>query len=199
MKKICLIALVSWPVFVAADIYKFTDTDGRVYYSPEPKPGYVRIVKSYSEHQVTTKNKHTVALVADTQTPIEKFKSDSFYAFHMCSLSHELFLLTGKKTDYEKFSTCLDDGRRKTKLSYQAAVASTNNQAVKSALKEFHVKALSALSKIYAGSDERKISYETRQQAISDELTEAWARVDVELELAPPPQCFDLAGHTICP
>ncbi|MDD2725199.1 MAG: DUF4124 domain-containing protein [Methylovulum sp.] len=217
IKNLLLISLLSVPVLAVADIYRYKDADGRTYYTPEPKEGYERIIKSKPElpkkghsvvkkttpkptqkHQAIVPNK-PVAEPVHTPTPIEKFKGDSFFAFHMCSVSHQIFLLTGKKTDYEKFSAYLDEGRRKTKLSYQAAVASTTNQAVKSALKEFHVKTLSALSTIHAGFDERKISYEARQQAISDGLTEAGARIDVELELAPEPQCITLAGQNICP
>jgi hypothetical protein len=47
-------------------------------------------------------------------------------------------------------------------------------------LKSYHVAFVTALGGISPGIDERRVSYEQRQQALKDKVTEAWARFEVE-------------------
>lgn len=51
MKKIFIAAMLSLavPGISQADIYKFQDTDGRIYYSPEKKSDSYKLIKTQSE------------------------------------------------------------------------------------------------------------------------------------------------------
>ncbi len=52
MFKNCIFILIVFlPLAALADIYKYVDNGGRVYYSPEPKNGYVRIIKSLTDEE----------------------------------------------------------------------------------------------------------------------------------------------------
>ncbi len=52
LKNCILILIVFIPLTTLADIYKHVDSDGRVYYSPEPRKGFVRIIKSLTDEQI---------------------------------------------------------------------------------------------------------------------------------------------------
>lgn len=53
-------------------------------------------------------------------------------------------------------------------------------EKAREALKSYHVAFITALEGIVPGFDEMKIAYQQRQQALSDKVTEAWSRFQIE-------------------
>ncbi len=82
-----------------------------------------------------------------------------------------------KQSDYVG---CIKDMKALAKENLDKALRKVNKSKTQEALKSYHVAFITALEGIRPGSDELKINYEQRQQALQDKLTEAWARVEVE-------------------
>jgi len=57
IKNILLISLLSAPMLAVADIYKYTDADGRTYYTLEPKAGYKKLIPKKTEKERKARRK----------------------------------------------------------------------------------------------------------------------------------------------
>jgi hypothetical protein len=75
--------------------------------------------------------------------------------------------------------TRIDHGSR-AKANLDRALRTVKKAKAQEALKSYHVAFITALEGVTPGREERKLSYEQRQQALEDKLTEAWARFEVE-------------------
>jgi hypothetical protein len=78
------------------------------------------------------------------------------------------------------YTGCIEDGKKDAKQNLESALKSLKKPKAKEALKSYHVAFVTAIDGINPGMDERKISYEQRQQSLDGKLTEAWARFEVE-------------------
>lgn len=120
----------------------------------------------------------------DKRNPLDRYHGDSQYYLMMCKLSLTIAISsnalgeTNKDGDYKG---CINKGKETVKKSLSAALRTVKNPKAKEALKSYHVAFATALDGINPGSDERKINYEQRQQALEEKVTEAWARFEVEL------------------
>lgn len=120
----------------------------------------------------------------DKRTPIERYRGDGQFSLMMCKITLKLALLrseAGSQQDEKSdYSGCISDGEAKAKANLTTALKAVKKAKAQEALKSYHVTYIAALKGIRPGVDERKISYEQRQQALEDKLTEAWARFEVE-------------------
>ena len=102
----------------------------------------------------------------------------------MCKLGLQLALakaeLGQQQDEKSDYPGCIEQGKATAKLNLDKALRTLRKAKAQEALKSFHVAFVGALEGVRPGSNERKISYEQRQQALEGKLTEAWARFEIE-------------------
>ncbi|MDM4767277.1 hypothetical protein [Pelomonas sp. SE-A7] len=120
----------------------------------------------------------------DTRSPLDRYQGDSQFSMLMCSMTVKMAATTGsgpstgdEKTDYV---ACVSKGKATAKANFESALKTLKKPKAREALKSYHVALVAALEGIKPGTDERKISYEQRQQALEQKMTEAWARFEIE-------------------
>jgi hypothetical protein len=121
---------------------------------------------------------------------LDRYQVQTKQSLAMCRLKLDMVrlmaendaLTSGAKSGDARaeFKSCVDQGRVDGKKNLNTALASVKKPRLKEALKNYQVAYLTALQAIAPGTDERKISYEQRQQGLDDKLTEAWSKVEVE-------------------
>ena len=120
----------------------------------------------------------------DNRTPLERYQGDGEFSLLMCKISLRMALdraaLGEQQDEKSDVAGCIEKGKSTTKKSLELALRTVRKAKAKEALKSYHVSFVGALKGIRPGSDERKISYEQRQQTLKGKLTEAWARFEVE-------------------
>jgi len=80
----------------------------------------------------------------------------------------------------EDWRGCIATGKSTAKKDLALALKAAKNAKSKDALRNIQVAFFTALDGISPGFEERKISYEQRQQALNDKVNEAMTRFDVE-------------------
>ncbi len=120
----------------------------------------------------------------DNRTPIEKYRGDTQFPLLMCKLTLKLAVMKSdsgaaqdEKSDYTE---CIGKGRVNAKASLDRALRTIKKPKALEALKTYHVAFVTALEGIHPGAEERKISYEQRQEFLEGKVTEAWARFEIE-------------------
>lgn len=126
----------------------------------------------------------SAAEAPDNRTPLERYRGGTQFYLLSCSLSFKLATLKaeGDQSQDEKndYAGCITKGKTVSKSNLGKALRTVKKPKAQEALKTYHVAFVSALEGIFPGTDERRISYEQRQQALKDKVTEAWARFEVE-------------------
>jgi hypothetical protein len=120
----------------------------------------------------------------DKRTPLERYSGDGQFALVMCKLQLKTALLKadlGQAPDEKSdWIGCIRQGKEQAKANLAAALRTVKKRKAQEALKSYHVALVTAIDGIAPGADERKISYEQRQQALDTKVTEAWNRFEVE-------------------
>lgn len=120
----------------------------------------------------------------DKRTPLERYNGDGHFSLVMCKLSLRLALskaeLGEAQDEKSDYAGCIEHGKATAKENLVKALRTLKKSKAQESLKSYHVAFVTALEGIRPGSDERKINYEQRQQALEGKLTEAWARFEVE-------------------
>lgn len=107
----------------------------------------------------------------DKGTPLTFYRVMTSSSLYLCKLKFRV------ASDHAK---CIAQKKSEDKRHFDEALLTLKKPKAQDALKSYHVAYVAALEGIAPGIDERKISYEQRQQALEGKLTEAWARVEVE-------------------
>lgn len=113
----------------------------------------------------------------DKSTPVERYHGHTSVSLFLCKVTQSAALVTG---DTQKSVSCIKDAKAEAKQNFDKALRTLRKPKARDALKSYHVAYVTALEGMALGFEERKISYEQRQQALEDKLTEAWARFEVE-------------------
>lgn len=120
----------------------------------------------------------------DKRTPLERYQGDGQYSLLMCKMTLRLALARaeGSEAQDEKsdYAECIERGKATAKQNLVKALRTLKKPKAQDSLKSYHVAFVTALEGIRPGVSERKISYEQRQQALEEKLTEAWARFEIE-------------------
>lgn len=188
--------LASTPAITQADIFKFQDNDGRIYYSPEKRSdSYTLHIKTGEVKEQPIKKPHKKksperAPDKVTVTPIEEKKPDNRTPIEQYQSSHLLVLLcrqlyinaslTGEKSDFARFDKCFSENEVAFKEKLKKALETVNNPKAQQALKDYHIVIMTALKSITTGINESAINYEQRQQVFEARITEAWERFEIE-------------------
>jgi hypothetical protein len=121
---------------------------------------------------------------ADKRTPLERFRGDGQFSLMMCKINLKMALARSElgqaQDEKSDWSTCIKQGKEAAKVNLSAALKTVKKVKAQEALKTYHVALITAIDGIAPGAQERKLSYEQRQQALEGKLTETWARFDVE-------------------
>lgn len=120
---------------------------------------------------------------AQQQTPLEKYQEGTNYALLACGLTFKIAQAQaelGKATEDGDYRACITQNVEQAKKNLTPALRTVRKPAAQAALKAHYVAFATALRGIDPGVNERKISYEQRQQALSDKVTEAWEKFEVE-------------------
>ena len=122
--------------------------------------------------------------VSDKRSPLDRYRNGVNFSILMSQLTLKNALLRDEigsaqdeNTDY---ASRIKKGKEEGKINFNKALSTVKKPAAREALKSYQVAFISALEGIRPGLDERKISYEVRQQALETKLSEAWARFEVE-------------------
>lgn len=118
----------------------------------------------------------------DSKTPADNYRTVTQVLLARCSLMHRVIAdgLVSASDERGNYADCISKGVIESKATLQPALATLKTESAKEALKAYHVAFITALEGINPGLDERRISYEQRQQALSDKVTEAWTRFDIK-------------------
>jgi hypothetical protein len=120
----------------------------------------------------------------DKRTPLERYEADTRFTLYMCKMTLKLALAKselGKEQDEQSdWSACIRNGKATAKASFEKALPTVKKAKAKEALKSYQVAFLAAADGIAPGPEERRISYDQRQQMLEGRVTEAWARFEVE-------------------
>ena len=120
----------------------------------------------------------------DKITPLEHYKEACKFYLIECNLflnSARLKAESGKAQDEgSDYAGCIEHKKATAKKNLVEALRTLKKSKAQESLKSYHVAFVTALEGIRPGYDERKISYEQRQLALKEKLTEAWARFEVE-------------------
>lgn len=120
----------------------------------------------------------------DKRSTLERYQGDGQYSLLTCKLNLRSALLKaelGQAQDKDSdYAGCIESGKVTAKQNLAKALRAMKKAKAQESLKSYHVAFITALEGIRPGSNERKISYEQRQQALEEKLTEAWARFEVE-------------------
>lgn len=124
------------------------------------------------------------------RTPIEVYRGDTSFELMQCTLKYKLAAANARLSDAggtpaaggedSDFAGCIRSGERSARSSFDKAFGTLRKPQAREALKAYHVAFVTALKGIAPGMDERRLSYEQRQQALQDKVTEAWARFELE-------------------
>jgi hypothetical protein len=121
---------------------------------------------------------------SDKRTPLERYRGDTQFALVMCKLSLRVALAVaaggGQQDDKSDYASCIRKSKASAKSSLDMALRTVKKPKAQDALKSYHVAFSTAVEGIRPGPDERKISYEQRQQSLEEKVTEAWARFEIE-------------------
>lgn len=120
----------------------------------------------------------------DNRTPLDRYQGDTQYALLMCKLTLRLAVAKAEgnapQDEQSNYSYCISKSKVTAKASLDKALRTVKKPKAQEALKSYHVAFVSAVEGIRPGADERKISYEQRQQVLEGKVTEAWARFEIE-------------------
>jgi hypothetical protein len=120
----------------------------------------------------------------DNRTPVARYQGDAEFSILTCKIGLRIAIaktnLGEQQDEKSDYLNCIQTGKATAKKNLDAALKSVKKAKAKEALKSHYVVLVGALDGIRPGSDERKASYEQRQQALEGKLTEAWARFEVE-------------------
>lgn len=120
----------------------------------------------------------------DESTPVEYYKEAGKFSLIRCNLflsSARITAESGKAQDEKSdYAGCIEHEKATAKKNLVKALRTLKKSKAQESLKSYHVAFVTALEGIRPGSNEREISYEQRQQALKEKLTEAWARFEVE-------------------
>jgi hypothetical protein len=121
----------------------------------------------------------------DNRNPLDKYRGDTQFSLLMCAISFKIARLRAEAGSQENddkgdYRGCIAKGRATAKVDLAGALRFVKKAKAQDALKTYHVAFMTALEGIDPGSDERRISYAQRQQALSDKVNEAWARFEIE-------------------
>lgn len=129
-------------------------------------------------------------LGATSAEALANYQEETRHGLSMCRLkftghqlaeqSRQLGGSGSGNSDDEDYRGCLDQARAAGKRQLATVLVKVKGAGLKDALKSYQAAYLSALQGIPPGSEERKISYELRQQSLDTKMTEAWSRVEVE-------------------
>ena len=126
----------------------------------------------------------TAALAADEpdrRSPLDRYQGDGQYSLLLCKLTLEKELMSGDlSVAMAQLSKCVGQGKSAAGKNLNAALRTVKKPAAQAALKAYHVTFVTALEGVRPGLNERKISYEERQQRFDDQLNAAWAKFEVE-------------------
>jgi hypothetical protein len=121
---------------------------------------------------------------SDKRTPLERYRGDTQFALMMCKISLRLALAVaaggGQQDNKSDYASCITENKASAKLTLDKALRTVKKSKAQEALKSYHVAFSTAIEGIRPGADERKMSYEQRQQSLEEKLTEAWARFETE-------------------
>jgi hypothetical protein len=121
---------------------------------------------------------------SDKRTPLERYEGDSKFTLYKCKLTLKLAIakseLGREQDESSDWAACIRDGKATVEARFDPALSTIRKAKAKEALKSYQVAFVVALEGIAPGSDERRINYEQRQQALDGRLTEAWARFQIE-------------------
>lgn len=133
---------------------------------------------------ISTINSFASSNEPDNRAPLEHYRDSTKacllvckISFKMAQFSAELSTAQNESTDYE---SCIQSEKDKANWSFNEVMQTIKNNDAKEAFKSHHVAVISALMGIKPGMDERKISYEQRQQALENKVTESWVRFEIE-------------------
>lgn len=120
----------------------------------------------------------------DKRTPIQRYHGDASGALMLCKMTLKLAILKGsagqEQDEESNYRSCIEKHKKEAKTNLSLALKITKKAKAQEALKTYHVALVTALDGIAPGLDERKISYEQRQQSLEGRMTEAWARFEIE-------------------
>jgi hypothetical protein len=120
----------------------------------------------------------------DRRSALDQYRGNTQYALLICATSLRTALLRAELGEPEDekggYRGCIVKNKAEAKASLDKALRTIKSPRARDALKSFHVAFVTALEGIAPGIDERRISYESRQQALEGKVTEAWARFEVE-------------------
>lgn len=120
----------------------------------------------------------------DKRTPLERYRGDGQFSLMVCKLNLKMALMQtqlGQAQDENSdWASCIRLGKDTAKTNLPLALKTLKKQKAQEALKSYHVALVTAIDGIAPGTDERRISYDHRQQALEAKVTEAWARFEVE-------------------
>lgn len=118
----------------------------------------------------------------EEHTPLEQYRGITQSSLQVCSgafsiAQHSANLGIAAK-DYS--GECIATTKANAVEKFKAAILTVKKDKAKEALKSYHVAFITALEGIAPGSDEPRIIYQQRQQALAGKVTEAWSRFEIE-------------------
>lgn len=118
------------------------------------------------------------------QTALDSYRGSTQYGLLMCSMAVKMELIRADANEAPDAKggarSCISTNKAEAKAKLDAALRTVKKAKARDALKNVHVAFSVALDGLPPGINERRISYEQRQQALEGKLTEAWARFEIE-------------------
>lgn len=119
--------------------------------------------------------------LARYRTVIDEVRTECSFIMTRAIAEREMNYVPDPK-EANLFPDCVRDGRAKAKAALDDALKPLQKKPkAQEALKTAHVAFLSALDGIAPGQGERKLNYERRQQELRGKVTEALARLEIEM------------------
>lgn len=119
-----------------------------------------------------------------TLPPLDAYRSAVGYALLSCKLSFDLARseaqLGKKRSDSADYPGCIRAHRDRAIGMLNRALPTLKKKPAQAALKDVHVAFVTALEGVAPKDGEVRIAYSTRQSALADRVTAAWARFDIE-------------------
>lgn len=135
----------------------------------------------------------------EKKTPAAEFYTTTQFHFIQCKLVTQKVLLeievlkSNGKSAAASIQGCIDTGVLEGKTTFSAAQSALPNQSTREALGEYYGAWLTAIKGVFPMPNERKISYERRQNEIEAKLNETWNRFLAHSETATTNQSADQA------